>query len=117
MGTEIRLQASWRIYAGKLCQEIHCNVHYFFFQAEDGIRDYKVTGFQTCALPISTVNERDWPAGGAPPDYVTEVRHRAAYGWPQCFAQGRAFLRDPTFDGPGGCRAMKIGRASCRERG
>src|SRR5256885_8137589 len=28
---------------------------YFFFQAEDGIRDYKVTGVQTCALPISVV--------------------------------------------------------------
>src|SRR5688500_19852642 len=27
-----------------------------FFQAEDGIRDYKVTGVQTCALPIS----EDW---------------------------------------------------------
>src|SRR5688500_14040740 len=27
-----------------------CN--FFFFQAEDGIRDYKVTGVQTCALPI-----------------------------------------------------------------
>src|SRR5205807_4894112 len=26
---------------------------FFFFQAEDGIRDYKVTGLQTCALPIS----------------------------------------------------------------
>src|SRR6266446_6970090 len=25
----------------------------FFFQAEDGIRAYKVTGVQTCALPIS----------------------------------------------------------------
>src|SRR5256885_2294147 len=25
---------------------------FFFFQAEDGIRDYKVTGLQTCALPI-----------------------------------------------------------------
>src|SRR5256885_13202698 len=25
----------------------------FVFQAEDGIRDYKVTGVQTCALPIS----------------------------------------------------------------
>src|SRR3989454_6227855 len=25
----------------------------FFFQAEDGIRDYKVTRVQTCALPIS----------------------------------------------------------------
>src|SRR5215467_8053193 len=28
---------------------------FFFFQAEDGIRDYKVTGVQTCALPISTL--------------------------------------------------------------
>src|SRR5256885_9524649 len=27
-------------------------VFVFFFQAEDGIRDYKVTGVQTCALPI-----------------------------------------------------------------
>src|SRR6266850_5080952 len=27
--------------------------YFFFFQAEDGIRDYKVTGVQTCALPIS----------------------------------------------------------------
>src|SRR2546426_7730755 len=27
----------------------------FFFQAEDGIRDYKVTGVQTCALPIWSV--------------------------------------------------------------
>src|ERR1039457_2665102 len=26
-----------------------------FFQAEDGIRDYKVTGVQTCALPISAI--------------------------------------------------------------
>src|SRR5256885_8910761 len=28
------------------------NLYQFFFQAEDGIRDYKVTGVQTCALPI-----------------------------------------------------------------
>src|SRR5688500_12784678 len=27
-------------------------IFHFFFQAEDGIRDYKVTGVQTCALPI-----------------------------------------------------------------
>src|SRR3712207_8406926 len=27
---------------------------FFFFQAEDGIRDIGVTGVQTCALPIST---------------------------------------------------------------
>src|SRR5690606_39960073 len=28
----------------------------FFFQAEDGIRDFHVTGVQTCALPIFDVN-------------------------------------------------------------
>src|SRR5256885_8635006 len=31
---------------------ILCSCCFFFFQAEDGIRDYKVTGVQTCALPI-----------------------------------------------------------------
>src|SRR5256885_17196066 len=28
-------------------------ITFFFFQAEDGIRDYKVTGVQTCAMPTS----------------------------------------------------------------
>src|SRR5688500_14883966 len=32
--------------------------NFFFFQAEDGIRDYKVTGVQTCALPILIRNPR-----------------------------------------------------------
>src|SRR5690606_39729920 len=32
------------------CAGRSCN---FFFQAEDGIRDFHVTGVQTCALPIS----------------------------------------------------------------
>src|SRR5690606_24215926 len=27
----------------------------FFFQAEDGIRDFHVTGVQTCALPMATL--------------------------------------------------------------
>src|SRR2546427_6777814 len=33
-----------------LCASLMC---FFFFQAEDGIRDLTVTGVQTCALPIS----------------------------------------------------------------
>ena len=37
---------------------------FFFFQAEDGIRDWSVTGVQTCALPISL----------APPLRVTAQR-------------------------------------------
>src|SRR5204862_1101993 len=32
---------------------LHLDTFYFFFQAEDGIRDLYVTGVQTCALPIS----------------------------------------------------------------
>src|SRR2546429_4444373 len=35
-----------------------CIIFFFFFQAEDGIRDVAVTGVQTCALPISG---RSWP--------------------------------------------------------
>src|ERR1022692_2919579 len=43
MFSRIRILVSaWRIF-------------FFFFQAEDGIRDYKVTGVQTCALPFSKV--------------------------------------------------------------
>src|SRR2546430_5476107 len=32
--------------------------YFFFFQAEDGIRDLTVTGVQTCALPISFLTNR-----------------------------------------------------------
>src|SRR5256885_12707384 len=84
---------------------------FFFFQAEDGIRDYKVTGVQTCALPISFVGGQILyvlgrssspfsypanpalavgidPATGAPPNRTVEI-----YG-----------------------ALSEIGRASCRER-
>src|SRR5438034_10650408 len=33
-------------------------VFFFFFQAEDGIRDHCVTGVQTCALPISVGDDK-----------------------------------------------------------
>src|SRR5207249_8142340 len=36
--------------------------YFFFFQAEDGIRDRNVTGVQTCALPISTGSGRTFPS-------------------------------------------------------
>src|SRR5256886_5397864 len=35
-------------------------ITYFFFQAEDGIRDLTVTGVQTCALPISNVQGKQY---------------------------------------------------------
>src|SRR5256885_6634753 len=41
------INSSWTLrYTPRVCRAS------FFFQAEDGIRDYKVTGVQTCALPI-----------------------------------------------------------------
>src|SRR5690348_17835947 len=46
-------------------------VFFFFFQAEDGIRDGRVTGVQTCALPISL---RKW--FGHDPEKWTEFRRR-----------------------------------------
>src|SRR5436305_4136103 len=42
--------------------------HFFFFQAEDGIRDADVTGVQTCALPIS------WPS----PPWLAKVEKAKA---------------------------------------
>src|SRR5690606_10187153 len=39
-----------------------------FFQAEDGIRDFHVTGVQTCALPISDAYPAFWI-------YFPEARH------------------------------------------
>src|SRR5256885_8941981 len=44
-------------YGGCLAAKYECGM-FFFFQAEDGIRDYKVTGVQTCALPICSHQRR-----------------------------------------------------------
>src|SRR2546422_6840918 len=44
---------------------------FFFFQAEDGIRDVAVTGVQTCALPISLRR---------PAQLVSRLRHARAVG-------------------------------------
>src|SRR5690348_18098203 len=38
---------------------------FFFFQAEDGIRDGRVTGVQTCALPISARSYSVYPRPNA----------------------------------------------------
>src|SRR5690606_39656371 len=42
---------------------------YFFFQAEDGIRDFHVTGVQTCALPILS----SWVATAAARELVNRA--------------------------------------------
>src|SRR2546430_16777818 len=69
--------------------------YFFFFQAEDGIRDLTVTGVQTCALPIF------------PPTPVRPARRRGA--------AVPALARPRRVHGPRRLGAQ-IGRASCRER-
>src|SRR5256885_9705976 len=58
-----RKKGAFAVRAGYGVGEVGCICHcwdlfFFFFQAEDGIRDYKVTGVQTCALPICGENGR-----------------------------------------------------------
>src|SRR2546426_8503849 len=73
---------------------------FFFFQAEDGIRDYKVTGVQTCALPISRrADPRQW-----------ERRRRYLMAVAVANRQRRVAVRPARL-------ARGIGRASCRGRG
>src|SRR5256885_4333393 len=54
-------------------------LEYFFFQAEDGIRDYKVTGVQTCALPIVLPGTRRRPG----PVVRTDPRRSTAAALPR----------------------------------
>src|SRR5215213_9943501 len=49
-------------------------LRYFFFQAEDGIRVWSVTGVQTCALPIF--------GGGVPAAILGSSCPSAVSGWP-----------------------------------
>src|SRR5689334_24660047 len=51
-------------------------VFFFFFQAEDGIRDGTVTGVQTCALPISAPSPARSPAAPRPRPATTPPRPR-----------------------------------------
>src|SRR5260221_11645592 len=65
---------------------------WFFFQAEDGIRDHCVTGVQTCALPICTWSPS--AEGHAQADFLLALGDH---------------VRGHAVD-------AEIGRASCRER-
>src|SRR5256885_4501508 len=87
----------------------------FFFQAEDGIRDYKVTGVQTCALPI-------YPTPGALQivfaDLGTPKRGQwSVYDELRDQLAVRGVPRDQVrFVHEARNDREKIGRASCRER-
>src|SRR5258707_9882465 len=87
---------------------------FFFFQAEDGIRDIGVTGVQTCALPISTpanyfhILRRQLHRTFRKPLVIMTpkslLRHKRAISSLSEFGPGSSFHR------------VQIGRASCRER-
>src|SRR5438445_2647498 len=68
---------------------------FFFFQAEDGIRDIGVTGVQTCALPISdpvtayAQSDPETPRGAPPPIAALQEELRQA-GFDPGPANGRS---------------------------
>src|SRR2546430_11620973 len=79
---------------------------FFFFQAEDGIRDLTVTGVQTCALPISREPTRRgcrdaparnlrapgarWPRDRSGGERLAGGAARGAPRWPAGASLGRA---------------------------
>src|SRR5204862_2603950 len=92
--------------------------HYFFFTAEDGIRDLYVTGVQTCALPIL-------------PNAITGTRW-SAQTRTACCTSCASRGHSTASGGSTGSHVVilaccsrtasevmirSIGRASCRERG
>src|SRR5260221_1832864 len=89
---------------------------FFFFQAEDGIRDHCVTGVQTCALPICVMLSYEgftpgvYPVGGA---LLRErrVNRREAQNDLAVIIREAASGYTIWFE-----YSSEIGRASCRER-
>src|SRR5438094_5976528 len=87
-------------------------VFFFFFQAEDGIRDRTVTGVQTCALPISyslellaaRVREQVLETHALFPRQAIDL----AIQEPEQPDQRQAEAPAPS--------ELEIGRASCREK-
>src|SRR5437870_12936458 len=71
---------------------------FFFFQAEDGIRDGHVTGVQTCALPIYALSP------------ISRPRLVHLLG-----CRGGGLQGDGRYPAQA-CWYAQIGRASCRER-
>src|SRR2546425_12980388 len=68
---------------------------FFFFQAEDGIRDKLVTGVQTCALPISTA---DATSGPMPSPGISVIR---------CIKLNRYFVPGALYFGVMGVKSQR----------
>src|SRR5690554_7685390 len=58
---------------------LNCHYIFFFFQAEDGIRDADVTGFQTCALPICIGAAITFIGAGAAAHYIFGLDWRISF--------------------------------------
>src|SRR5205807_4008980 len=97
---------------------------FFFFQAEAGIRDYKVTGVQTCALPICHLTSRiPGAAGVVKQDDFEAAQTRLIRGYGGRVATGIVFTvqweivlkhKYGQFRGWQGCRLGQYGdRWSC----
>src|SRR2546430_11267857 len=99
---------------------------FFFFQAEDGIRDLTVTGVQTCALPISDSQDARGYARAQDETFYRRQRELLA----RVVAESDVVITAALVPGkdapvlitadmvtamaPGS--VIEIGRASCRER-
>src|SRR5256885_9877527 len=93
----------------------YCLRHaFFFFQAEDGIRDYKVTGVQTCALPISPEEIRQKPLRVRLNDEERSLVDKAAEI--KGCSSTSAWVRQGILRLARQVVRKEIGRASCRER-
>src|SRR2546430_14515489 len=81
---------------------------FFFFQAEDGIRDLTVTGVQTCALPISVraSGRASRTLAHGVPDSVSPVRRRVPLttGGPALRRRGAFWHFSPKIGSPPGLR-------------
>src|SRR5256884_1685120 len=102
------------------------HMFFFFFQAEDGIRDVAVTGVQTCALPISAEFWKRLDARPPTlvvvlkPDHVRDVDlfvrryHARAYGpalfWRDDIPETELEPIEPGSELPGGLVALYDGR-------
>src|SRR2546429_5603983 len=105
----------WRLSSNVITLRID-QWYFFFFQAEDGIRDVAVTGVQTCALPIS-ISAHQQIAIAPEITNVDSLRSDCdllvgADGVNSIVRQ--TFAKD--FQPDLSTRPNKIGRASCRER-
>src|SRR5690606_23559110 len=74
-----------------------CHCMFFFFQAEDGIRGFHVTGVQTCALPICGISTAEVKKVTSALKYIAAIR-RHGHLDADIFAVGKELFK--TSDAP-----------------